>query len=1052
RWLEMMGSIFWSAEYCFMENPSLDTMIANMQLVQPTIFISIPKKWIQLFEFISDNVDLEMDEQDKISDAVKATTGGMLKWGLSAAGYLSPDIFRFFQTYGIELMSGFGMTEATGGITMTPPGKYKENSLGKALPGIKVKLADDGEILIKGHYVMMGYFGTGREETFTNDEWLPTGDIMKMDDDGFIEIVDRKKEIYKNIKGETIAPQKIENYFNEFDSVKQVFLVGDHKPFNTALIYPDYESENVPLKEMSEQQKQEYFSSLVVTVNKFLAPFERIVDFRIIDREFSAGEGELTLKGTYKRNVIDKNFSDLISTMYKRSYINIAAGNAKIRIPTWFLREKGSLNRDILPKDDGIKIPKIHSSLTIKKTSGEQNLFRIGSFVYKIDSRFVDMQTFFTNPFYWLGNKELLDFTGEAIFQWYRQNIAQVNLQYHSTAGSLPSENKLKEELQKIYINGEISLNGLHLSALLLQSENTDDHAIAISFLQKILSDDTTHHYKLALEITLRPNLTQLLDTRRSLFKAAAQKLKQDKFEKIFEQYLKLNYNFINKGIIDYLVETRRGEEIPDVVEHLLKSEIEKPGAQKPFNETPVASLLDLLEAYSINHPTSFKRVRRFIMRYAVFSDSEELKQKAEKTLNNLKAGLREWLGKNQTVAVDMETGDEYGWEDVLTFEDGIDAEDRLRMKNALIKTSVLREAIFLFSKSVLLRLDNILPGGVWVSHLETKPYKSIYRVTLQTRFQGAFEITIHLARNLPPAHIQEEIKWLILPATTITGERLLPKFGGYWDEYELWTEEFVPRESVKKFIQKTVRTSEDAQLQRLYYLWPYFVWNAAAAYMNFWKLTNYKIELANPLPENISIPTHDYQTGTLLYSVSKRIKSDSVADFFKNFYMLFVKETVDKYPFLEKKSIWNYIFSGVMEVGGEAKGIKLLKQFRVELKTGSFFPDKEIVLERTNLFIRNIQLNGYIPKSLFFAIKRFHRWFELNKDAAFTAQAEMLYELYETYHLFKLEESHTSTRTVFFMETAFIDSQETFKNALREIAHKQHTGSITKDETLYLI
>ena len=108
---------------------------------------------------------------------------------------------------------------------------------------------------------------------------------------------------------------------------------------------------------------------------------------------------------------------------------------------------------------------------------------------------------------------------------------------------------------------------------------------------------------------------------------------------------------------------------------------------------------------------TSFKRVRRFIMRYAVFSDLEELKQKAEKTLNNLKAGLREWLGKNQTVAVDMETGDEYGWEDVLTFEDGIDAEDRLRMKNALIKTSVLREAIFLFSKSVLLRLDNILPG-----------------------------------------------------------------------------------------------------------------------------------------------------------------------------------------------------------------------------------------------------------------------------------------------------------------------------------------------------
>jgi hypothetical protein len=155
-----------------------------------------------------------------------------------------------------------------------------------------------------------------------------------------------------------------------------------------------------------------------------------------------------------------------------------------------------------------------------------------------------------------------------------------------------------------------------------------------------------------------------------------------------------------------------------------------------------------------------------------------------------LQQGLRNWLGKNQTVSVDMETGKEYGWEEVLIFEDGIDLEDRIRIRNALIKTPVLREAIFLFSKGVFLRLDNILPGGVWISNLNTQTYKSIYRVTLQTRFQGAFDITLHLAHNLPPADIREEIKWLILPTTTISGERLLPKFGGYWEDYELWTEE----------------------------------------------------------------------------------------------------------------------------------------------------------------------------------------------------------------------------------------------------------------------
>ena len=201
RWLEMAGSIFWGAEYCFMENPAVETMIDNMQLVKPTIFISIPKKWIQLYEYITARVDIEVDDDDKIRQAVCGVTGGMLKWGISAAGYLPPDVFTFLQRYGVELMSGFGMTEATGGITMTPPFEYRENSLGKALPGIEIKLDEDGEILIRGPYVMMNYYGEEPEETFDSEGWLPTGDIMRMDKDGFIEIIDRKKEIYKNVKG-----------------------------------------------------------------------------------------------------------------------------------------------------------------------------------------------------------------------------------------------------------------------------------------------------------------------------------------------------------------------------------------------------------------------------------------------------------------------------------------------------------------------------------------------------------------------------------------------------------------------------------------------------------------------------------------------------------------------------------------------------------------------------------------------------------------------------------------------------------------------------------
>ncbi|MCK7522589.1 MAG: AMP-binding protein [Ignavibacteriales bacterium] len=106
---------------------------------------------------------------------------------------------------------------------------------------LKLNSVKMAKYLIRGPYVMQNYYDQKLEETFDADGWLATGDVMRMDKDGFIEIIDRKKEIYKNIKGETIAPQKIENLFRDFEFVKQVFLVGDHRPFNTVLIFPDLE-------------------------------------------------------------------------------------------------------------------------------------------------------------------------------------------------------------------------------------------------------------------------------------------------------------------------------------------------------------------------------------------------------------------------------------------------------------------------------------------------------------------------------------------------------------------------------------------------------------------------------------------------------------------------------------------------------------------------------------------------------------------------------------------------------------------------------------------
>ena len=154
RYFELMGSLFWGATYTFAESPSFNSLLKDFKTVSPSVFISIPKRWVQIYDLMNDSLDLDLSSKQKINKKLMEITGEKLKWGLSAAGFLDPDIFRFFQDNEIELISGYGMTEATGGITMTPPNQYIENSVGKALPGVELKIEEDGELCMKGPYIL----------------------------------------------------------------------------------------------------------------------------------------------------------------------------------------------------------------------------------------------------------------------------------------------------------------------------------------------------------------------------------------------------------------------------------------------------------------------------------------------------------------------------------------------------------------------------------------------------------------------------------------------------------------------------------------------------------------------------------------------------------------------------------------------------------------------------------------------------------------------------------------------------------------------------------
>ena len=295
---------------------------------------------------------------------------------------------------------------------------------------------------------------------------------------------------------------------------------------------------------MDEQQIQEYFSSVIVTVNNFLAPYERIIDFKI--------------------------------------------------------REKGCLSRDIISTPSGISIPKLQLNLNVQKWNSDESIVRIGDFLYRLESLRVDLQPFLTNPLHWLGNQNLVDFTGGAVFQWYRQDTSAEKIKFYAKTNGKIVHAQVKKELSKFLSTGELSL-------------------------------------------------------------------------------------------------------------------------------------------------------------------------------------------------------------------------------------------------------------------------------------QGAFDIVLNLNKKLSNENVRDEVNWIILAGSRFFTEELVESFGGYWEEFDSWTGEFVPGDTVAKFLQREVRKKDSTAEKKLYYLQPFFVWNASAAYTNFWKLTGYNLALADPSPGNFIVPSHDYQTGTKIVSFSERMELKSI-------------------------------------------------------------------------------------------------------------------------------------------------------------------------------
>ena len=352
---------------------SLDTIGRDLQRVRPTVMTGVPRVFEKLhariFSTVAEaplvrqkmfhwalhvgrrcsqsklanrpvpvSVRAQMAIADKVVlSKVRARLGGRLRWVVSGSAPLAVDVAEFLFSIGVPVLEGYGLTETAPVLTVNPEGRQKLGTVGPPLPHVTLRIATDGEILARGPNIMKGYYGNTRAtDEVIRDGWLHTGDIGKLDADGYLTITDRKKEIIVTANGKNIAPNPIEAALKKSPFVAEAMLVGDRRPYVVALLVPDLDVLTARFGNDSDSQMssgdftyskhfleqpdiESLFADIVERVNANLASYEQVKRWRLLPAVFSISTGELTPTLKLRRRIVVERWSSLISELYEVS-------------------------------------------------------------------------------------------------------------------------------------------------------------------------------------------------------------------------------------------------------------------------------------------------------------------------------------------------------------------------------------------------------------------------------------------------------------------------------------------------------------------------------------------------------------------------------------------------------------------------------------------------------------------------------------------------------------------------------------------------------------
>jgi long-chain acyl-CoA synthetase len=260
---------------------------------------------------------------------IRAGLGGRVRAFISGAAPLSIELLEFFWSVGVPVFQGYGLTESSPIVSVNIPGANRLGSVGRPIRSVQVRIGEDNEIFVKGPLVMKGYYKKPLETAaaLSSDGWLATGDVGKIDADGFLYVTDRKKDLIKTAAGKFVAPQPIENKLKTSPYITNAVIVGDRLKFVSALIVPNFRNVEAQAREIGlgfqssaemtvHPWVRELIAGEIERLTPHLARFESVKRFALLDHDFSFEDGQLTYSMKVKRHIIEQRYAELIEQMY----------------------------------------------------------------------------------------------------------------------------------------------------------------------------------------------------------------------------------------------------------------------------------------------------------------------------------------------------------------------------------------------------------------------------------------------------------------------------------------------------------------------------------------------------------------------------------------------------------------------------------------------------------------------------------------------------------------------------------------------------------------